>query len=182
MKSVYDKIILEIDKIVEEGHKNQFRNNSKIPYFTHCLAVRSNTLDLLYKKENIHKFKHSIADYLIYSIVSIAHDLKEDNINYYNDIFIPKLNELIKEGLTLYSNIPSDHLYDNIVNAIDAITKDPLKIETITEYLNRVCNNRYSIIVKVADLNHNISNLKPGNLLDKYILCLYYIHQIDRYL
>jgi (p)ppGpp synthase/HD superfamily hydrolase len=62
---------------------------------------------------------------------------------------------------------------EDIVVAVDAITKR--EGEEYVDYLNRVVNNDMAAAVKLADLDHNLSNLKKGSMRDKYLLAKQFI-------
>ena len=50
-------------------------------------------------------------------------------------------------------------------------------METYLQYLDRVLSNDFSLNVKLADLEHNMSDLGLGNLLDKYQVTDAYLRQ-----
>lgn len=53
---------------------------------------------------------------------------------------------------------------------IRAITKKLKGQESYVVYVLRLVKSEYATIVKRADLKHNMSDLKPGSMLDKYQL------------
>lgn len=83
-----------------------------------------------------------------HQIVGVLHDVIEDT----------KLtaDDLRKAGFST-----------EIVEAIVAISK--VEGEDYDVYLKRVINNRLAKVVKLADLTHNLSDLKKGSLRDKYL-------------
>ncbi len=65
-----------------------------------------------------------------------------------------------------------DQNVDLIVENVGDLTRMS-KDEDIVEYLEKVNSNLYSIWAKICDLEHNMSDLEPSNLLDKYKLFHY---------
>jgi len=58
-----------------------------------------------------------------------------------------------------------------IIYAIDKLTRK--KDETYLDFILRVKTDENATAVKIADINHNLSDLKEGSLKDKYRLALY---------
>lgn len=96
--------------------------------------------------------------------MAALHDVKEDH----GDIWsLHKIEEeLTSLGLTSWQ-IP------HIIMAVNAISKLPKGTEAYDLYVVRVASNYISLVVKLADLKHNMSDLIPGNMLDKYQLTKY---------
>ena len=84
--------------------------------------------------------------------VAFLHDVVEDT-----DVTI--------HDLAIYFPYP-------VVDAVAAITKQKGK-ETYTEYIKRLLKNNIATRVKIADLEDNMSDLKPGNLKEKYMITHY---------
>ncbi len=61
----------------------------------------------------------------------------------------------------------------HVVKAVLLLTRTPG--ENYLEHLKRIRRNRLACCVKIADLLHNLSDSKPGNRKDKYILALEYL-------
>jgi len=88
-----------------------------------------------------------------YKIVAVLHDTIEDT------------------KLTLW-DLSDKHMLDmNLVLALDRLTRK--EGQTYLDHLLRCKELDVSRQVKIADLNHNLSDLKPGGLRDKYIMALY---------
>lgn len=87
-------------------------------------------------------------------VVAYLHDVVEDT-SY-------SLDDLRREGFPKL-----------IVDAVDAITKRDG--ESYGEYIPRVCENRLAMVVKIADITHNLENLKKGSMKDKYEIARLYI-------
>ena len=63
-----------------------------------------------------------------------------------------------------------------IVNTVGVLSR-PDKAVPVLDYLDNIRGDFNARIVKLADLEDNMSDLSPGNLLDKYHLCKYYIEK-----
>ena len=83
--------------------------------------------------------------------IAILHDVIEDTV--YNS------NQLLSEGIS-----------KEIVEVVSILSRK--KGEPYTQFIMRVCENQDAIRVKIADIEHNLSDLKEGSLKDKYGLAL----------
>ena len=87
-------------------------------------------------------------------IVAYLHDTVEDT-----DVTLSEIIEIFGHG---------------IGNAVDAITKR--EGEDYDVYIDRVCSDPIALVVKQADIRHNLScGIKKGSMRDKYLLALKYI-------
>jgi (p)ppGpp synthase/HD superfamily hydrolase len=84
-----------------------------------------------------------------YKCVSILHDVIEDT-------YISS-NDLLEQGIP-----------EEIVDEVSILTK--IRTETYCNYIKRVKTDKMATIIKIADINHNLSNLSQGTLRDKYEL------------
>lgn len=133
-------------EFARKAHKGQTRWDGKTPYIEHPRAVAKRVKQIT--------FGHPEAFKINCQIVAWLHDVVEDtNIT---------IGNLLDEGFSI-----------KVVNAIDAITKR--EDEQYDEYLIRVAENRMAAVVKVADIQHNLSNLKRGSMRDKYRLAIRFI-------
>jgi len=139
--------------------KNRFRNNSQIPYFTHCVAVKDNAIN----RANDFYPDGSRQVFLI-SLVALLHDTLEDTT-----VTWEELQKFLSELL------PLDEV-SQVLEAVMLLTKNKDNFNIII-YLSNIRRNTFAAIVKLSDLDHNMSDLKPGNLLDKYRLCHYFLTQ-----
>lgn len=62
-----------------------------------------------------------------------------------------------------------------IANVVDILSRR--KNEPYLEYIDRVSIDRSAILIKLADLEHNLSDLKPGNMRDKYEMAMYILRR-----
>ena len=90
-------------------------------------------------------------------IVAWLHDVLEDtpiHPNELEDKGIPK--ELVKQVV--------------YISRLDG--------EDYKDYILQVKKNEIARLVKIQDLKHNLSDLKPGNMRDKYLLALYILEEM----
>jgi (p)ppGpp synthase/HD superfamily hydrolase len=59
-----------------------------------------------------------------------------------------------------------------VVEAIDALSRRG-KAERYVDFIARAKSNPISRMVKIADIEHNLTDLKPGSMRDKYELALH---------
>lgn len=138
------------DMLAEYGHNGQFRNDGRTPYITHPRAARK-----IGETIRATLFPHLDKEYLAQTIN--MHDLVEDTEM--------TLEDIIQHGFD-----------EPVILAIRNITKNPTKgAESYKMYLDRVASSMYNLVAKLADLSHNMSDLKPGNMRDKYELATWYL-------
>lgn len=141
-----------------DAHAGQLRKDGKTPYFDgHIKPVA----DLVQSRTQF------IFDGWVYICVALFHDIKENSIEYFNKNILNFKREVCN-FITLKE-------FDTIMDAVDCITKKPNGEESYTNYLNRVRDNIYAKKVKLEDLTHNMSDLKPCNLKDKYDVSYWYL-------
>lgn len=143
----------------ELKHKDDLRKDNKTPYMVHVNYVDSRaegitrTIDNLATEENIYAIK----------CVAVLHDVVEDHPEImWCDVF----GAIAGEQYTLVDGI----YVQSIIHGVKAITKKAKGEEEYADYVRRVLNHFWARIVKIADLEHNMSDLKPGSLRDKYSL------------
>lgn len=89
----------------------------------------------------------------VHKIVAVLHDVFEDSDLTFNEFVVDFEPET------------------EVVLALSAITKFP--DTSYLKYILQVKENRIATDVKIEDLIHNLSNLKEGNLKDKYMMAMY---------
>ena len=149
-------------EIASEAHKDQKRNNGITPYMSHIDAV---ILRAFAEADEIYN------DRIVDIIISVAalHDTEEDHGYIYSrglfiDIFERERGTTAEEDSDIYE----------VVDALTAITKLPkIRQEPYDLYVMGVKSNQWARFVKIHDLNHNMSDLVYGNLLQKYQLTLF---------
>lgn len=145
-------------ELAKEVHKNQKRWDNKTPYMFHIDGVIANVKDIAPLTEDL--------DVLL--TVAALHDAHEDH----RDVTFEYI-----EGV-LRNTGADDSKVLRVMRALDAITKKETKgEETYLEYIKRIQNSLAAIIVKIADITHNKSDLKRGSMKDKYELALYILYK-----
>ena len=89
-------------------------------------------------------------------IVAWLHDVLEDSELEFKD--------LIEKGIPYH-----------LAQSIDYLTRK--KDQNYKDYILQVSEDEIATKVKIADLKHNLSDLKNGNMRDKYILALYILKE-----
>lgn len=142
-----------------EKHRGQKRKDGK-EYITHSIAVAEIAVKMA-RNENIFTEKEIEMIY----IISLFHDLIEDTGTGNYEIEIVLGNS---EKFTGYE-------ISKISKAVFDLTRISKK-SSVINYLEGIKNNKFAKIVKLADLEHNLSDLVAGNLRDKYHLCRFYLN------
>lgn len=149
-----NKIRLEkVKALATKLHSGQKRKDGA-DYITHPIAVAE-----IAKKKKIDFFGY---EHELLLAICYLHDVLEDC-----DVTEKQLKLELKKLNYKDENI--DLIVEN-VGYLTRMSKD----EDIIDYLEQINSNLYSIWVKICDLEHNMSDLEPSNLLDKYKL-FYYI-------
>lgn len=145
--------------IATDAHRNQKRNNGE-PYINHPIRVaqiavqKAKILLPIYFGSYLHKTE------FLENIESIAllHDVLEDT-----DVTSGKLHELFVD--------------QNVIETVCMLTRAKTKTytENYFEFISKIANSdcdriidTMAIIVKLADLEDNMSDLNEGSLKDKY--------------
>jgi (p)ppGpp synthase/HD superfamily hydrolase len=147
-------------EIATKYHAGQTRWDKKIPYISHPIKVAE------LAKELYPKFYGNCDSLDIQFVESVAllHDVLEDC-----DI----TEEILLKELDIYDK-PFIYYPATVLKSVKAITKNADKsAESYLEYILRAKSLPYSRVVKIADITHNSSDLKPGSMKDKYSLAKY---------
>jgi (p)ppGpp synthase/HD superfamily hydrolase len=140
-------------EFVKAKHAGQIRKNSGLPYHTHLEAVAAITL------RDGEEFDADI----IYA-AALLHDTLEDTKARSNEI----IEVLMNAGLS------NPHI-SYVLNAVLKLTTIKGPHFNIIRYLSEIKRSRIATLIKLSDLEHNMSDLAPGNLLDKYRLCRWFL-------
>ena len=140
-------------------HATQFRNDGRTPYTVHTDYVGERAAYYLER----YLGKPSPSDIVRVRAAGFLHDCLEDH--QYTNITSDKHLSYLGEEYNNWNEICYDVL------TLSRFSKD----EPIVDYLYRIKQNPYARAVKLADLEHNLSDLRPGNLRDKYHLCQDYL-------
>lgn len=171
-------------EIATKAHDGQFREDGETPYIEHPERVadiaslwygdftwsKLNSYELFntdkYKlweiinraQENCTIIKYF--DAIIRSI-GLLHDVIEDT----------KISELDlrREGEKLVFKSDKTFWEECVIPTVVCLTRDKTK-ESYCEFIVRVSKNPLAVLIKLADIEHNLSDLKQGARRDKYEL------------
>lgn len=145
------KLILDF---ATKKHEGQVRRNSGLPYITHPIAVA----------DMAESYGSSNGDDRLYLemlwTVGLCHDLLEDT-----DCTIEELEDIL--SLAGFDS----GIANLVILSIKLLTKR--EGYEIVQYLIDIRRDYCARIAKLCDLDHNMSDLQSGNLLEKYKLCRY---------
>lgn len=147
-------------RISHQFHATQTRRNG-CPYTVHTDYVGDNS-PTFYKQMS--PTRHcSDRELNIVGAIGYLHDCLED-VEYTH----------MTEKLLLTYNPDNTGDWIMVVNGVVTLSRFS-KEESVLDYLIRVKASYMTTAVKQTDLKHNLSDLGPGNLRDKYILCQEYL-------
>ena len=154
------------DKVLEfatKAHEGQFRKyGSNLPYISHPIAVA----------EIVLKNSPPVYADIIYTI-AMFHDILEDTNVTEQEMydFLIEVSVLIS-----YNDGLSDRkdFANRIIHTVKTLSKKKENFDLI-EYLNGIKLDYFATIAKLADLTHNMSDLKDQKKLDYYKLIKYYL-------
>lgn len=92
----------------------------------------------------------------VYETVALLHDIAEDT-----DICVGDLRELFPSG---------------VVGAVNSLTRR--RNETYYDYIMQILHDPVARVVKIADLEDNMRDLKEGSMKDKYRLAKHILETI----
>ena len=152
-------------ELATEAHKGQKRKDGK-DYITHPIEVGNIIKRSVTNSPDIYDIDaiYTIEDHgALRIILAYLHDGAEDNKAFTEEYIVDKF---IQAGyIKKYSELANE-FYTNLF----ALNKD-----NFGSYKDYICNLRSETLwqaksVKLADIEHNLSDLKPGSLRDKYEL------------
>jgi (p)ppGpp synthase/HD superfamily hydrolase len=148
------------DKIAEGAHFNQFRHDKITPYIEHPRAV-AKIAEKLYDTRVDYYTAFPVGEELeVVLAVALTHDILEDS-----DYTIEDIKRVFRE------NGFQERTYMILFSALEALNKN--NYDSYSSYIIMLAGFPLANLVKRADLEHNLSDLKPGNLRDKYELAKY---------
>ena len=156
-------------------HANDFRKDGKTPYMVHVLAVDSIT-ERIVKSEGVAPAPYPQRRAI--KAVAVLHDVMEDHRELTRRDLVTALLDPGESLLTDIEIAEENAIVLNVVTAVLAITKKPKGEESYDSYVRRVANNAWARIVKRADLEHNLSDLGPGSMRDKYELTKWVLENV----
>lgn len=123
-------------------------------------------LELATEKHGGQYRKNSGDEYIVHPI-AVA-----DNFDDEDRKIVAVLHDTIEDtDLTFYDLITKYGLNIKLCDALAALTRKPG--QEYISYILGVEGNTIARDVKIADLRHNLSDLKNGSLRDKYLMALY---------
>lgn len=144
-------------KFATDAHEGQFRKyGNNVPYITHPIAVANIVVH--------YKSVESVNDAEIVTAIAYLHDVLEDTDTTYNQL----------DRFILYATNFNYDLTNKIMVAVRLLTKSKHNFNLIN-YLDDIRQNKYALMIKLADLEHNMSDLKDQKKLDYYKLIEYYL-------
>lgn len=135
-----------------DAHSGQTRKFDGVPYITHPIAVAQIAKNIAQSKGL------SDADQEIIEIIALLHDTVEDTY-----VRFPDIRRLFEDQ--------SVEFVERIISGVDVLTKRVG--ENYLDSIKRIMLNKDAVIVKLADLSHNSSDLNQGSLKDKYRLATF---------
>ncbi len=116
------------------------------------------------------KRKNKTTPYIVHpeAVASACSDIKCKIVAWLHDVLEDTpllLEDLLKKGIP-----------DELAFSVVSLSK--VKGVDYKEYILGVKNDEIARLVKIQDLKHNLSDLKPGNMRDKYLLALYVLEGV----
>ena len=152
----------------ELHHANDYRKDGKTPYMVHVRAVVENTRNIVLAESSA----GSVPYQTLRAIMAVAalHDVMEDHRELTRRDLLTALLDPDETSLTNEQITEENATIIDVLAAVLAITKRPKGEEPYDSYVRRVAGNAWARIVKRGDLEHNLSDLPPGSMRDKYEL------------
>jgi (p)ppGpp synthase/HD superfamily hydrolase len=144
-----------------KAHEGQVRKFTKAPYITHPIAVAKIAMETAPK---VYYGFYTQVDKELLASIAYLHDVVEDTS------VTPEELKAFLYSLNFYDVKNVDVIY----NAVMALTKPKQGLDII-QYLDGIKHNLWALVVKLADLEHNMSDLKDQKKLDYYRLIRHYL-------
>jgi (p)ppGpp synthase/HD superfamily hydrolase len=161
MNTTYENIINAAIEFATEAHKGRKRKDEK-DYITHPLAVARIARKITegYSDETV----------FITQIAALFHDIAEDVEIYKNkeEFLLISFDKIIREKL--FCSLSFSH-FEFLLRVLTWLNKN--NSSNYLEYILKIKNSNFAKYVKLADLQHNMSDLEEGSLKDKYRLAEY---------
>lgn len=154
-------------EIATRAHEGQFRDDGVTPQITHPLKVAE--IARQYCSEQFPRLASEEGCLEQIGAVAKLHDVVESSVITEED-----LKNYGRDQLDTPKDLAS---WDEVVEAVVLLTRNPDKTaQTYLKYLMGLKDNFLARIVKLADLEHNISTSNPGsNKHDKYLLAQWFL-------
>ena len=163
-----DNLVTTAREIATEAHQGQTRWDGT-PYVSHPFAVEEMFAinNLRYQSWRFDTFLGGPDKLALQRAVALLHDTAEDNPNN------PKYALTETNLQVLFNNELTPHQLQFLHLTLTLLTK--LKTEDYAMYIKRISADTNATIVKLAELIHNLSTLKPGSRKDKYQLAFLFL-------
>lgn len=165
-------------------HEGQFRKDKVTPYIVHPEAVAviaERMVRQVYRDMGMGEAPEAAIDLI--KAVAVYHDVWEDQkakgagreqtLRDFAEFSRP-LVETSLDHVLHGKELAADTL-KAFVDAIELLTKPEGEDVSYFGYLVKIKTSGIARLVKLADLEHNLSDLKPGKLRDKYLLAQYFL-------
>lgn len=172
-------LIATAREFAKRAHKGQYRKDGK-DYISHPLAVAdilieenlygaSSLLEFYSKEAKGHHHRRFVRDAVI---VAYLHDTIEDTAvteaaleTEFDSVIASAVSILSRKQDQSYFDFISSMVYWDGGTFFDVVRQQPIILYCIT----------LAIVVKLADLEHNMSDLQPGSMKDKYMFAKHYL-------
>ena len=161
---IYDRALA----FAELHHANDYRKDGKTPYMVHVNAVVENTRNIVLTESSAGSVQYQTLRAIM--AVAALHDVMEDHRELTRRDLLTALLDPDEASLTNEQITEENATIIDVLAAVLAITKRPKGEEPYDSYVRRVAGNAWARIVKRGDLEHNLSDLPPGSMRDKYEL------------
>ena len=78
------------------------------------------------------------------------------------------LHDVLEDTPTTAEDLKSRGVSDSIIQAVQALTRDDSKEDYFMDYLPRVTANPLALVVKIADIKNNMSDMPSPRNIEKY--------------
>ena len=169
---IYDRALA----FAELHHANDYRKDGKTPYMVHVHAVVENARKIVLAESPA----ASVPYQTLRAIMAVAalHDVMEDHRELTRRDLLNALLDPDEASLTDDQIAEEDATIINVIRSVLAITKKPKGVESYDAYVRRVASDAWARIVKRGDLEHNMSDLPPGSMRDKYELTKWVLENV----
>lgn len=148
--------------IARRAHLWQYRKDGKTPYINHPICVADWIRTHL--EITAAKYQLSFDDFPVFEIylsVAYLHDVLEDT-DFTEDMIYDELIQV------------SNHRFvEAVISGVKAITKN--SGENYNVYLARVKSNIYAHLVKIFDINHNLSDSPNERQKEEYLSAKHFL-------
>lgn len=138
-----------------------------------CEGQKPGNPEMLVEAEGIAREAHKYqkrwggAPYIMHP-AAVALSFKDDEFDYK---IVAWLHDVIEDTDYTHTNLMQNGISEYLVGAVLAMTKK--EGQNYYDFIMQISENELASRVKLADIKHNLSDLKEGSLKDKYRLALH---------